>query len=60
MEHHLETLANMVILGRMLKATELFTTDEIKIGIEKSVPKSKAWLIEKNIEAVNLGYTYDK
>lgn len=60
MEHHLETLANMVILGRMLKATELFTTDEIKIGIEKSVPKSKVWLIEKNIEAVNLGYTYDK
>ena len=49
-----------MILGRMLKATELFTTDEIKIGIEKSGPKSKAWLIEKNIEAVNLGYTYDK
>lgn len=60
MEHHLETLANMVILGRMLKTTELFTPDEIAIGIEKSVPKSKEWLIEKNIEAVHLGYSYDK
>jgi len=60
MEHHLETLANMIVIGRMLKATDLFTTDEIKVGIEKSVPASKAWLIEKNIEAVNLGYNYDK
>lgn len=59
LEHHLETLANMVILGRMLKATRLFTAEEIKIGIEKSVPKSKTWLIEKNIEAVNLGYCYE-
>ena len=60
LEHHLETLANMVVIGRMLKETELFTTEEIKIGIEKSVPASKAWLIEKNIEAVNLGYNYKK
>ncbi len=60
LEHHLETLANMVVIGRMLKETELFTTDEIKIGIEKSVPASKSWLIEKNIEAVNLGFNYEK
>ena len=59
-EHHLETLANMVVIGKMLKETGLFTPDEIKIGIEKSVPASKAWLIEKNIEAVNLGYNYEK
>ena len=60
LEHHLETLANMIILGKMLKVTGLFTTDEIKIGIEKSVPKSKEWLVEKNIEAVNLGFNYEK
>lgn len=60
LEHHLETLANMIILGRMLKATDLFTTEEIKLGIEKSVPKSKEWLVEKNIEAVNIGYNYEK
>ncbi|MBR4890700.1 MAG: 2-oxoacid:acceptor oxidoreductase family protein [Clostridia bacterium] len=41
LEHYLETLANMIILGKMLKVTGLFTTDEIKVGIEKSVPKSK-------------------
>ncbi len=60
LEHHLETLANMIILGKMLKVTGLFTTDEIKVGIEKSVPKSKEWLVEKNIEAVNLGFNYEK
>jgi len=60
LEHHLETLANMIILGKMLKVTGLFTTEEIKVGIEKSVPKSKEWLVEKNIEAVNLGFNYEK
>ena len=60
MEHHLETLANMIIVGRMLKETGLFTTDEIVTGIEKSVPASKAWLVEKNIEAVKIGYNYEK
>ena len=57
-EHHLETLANMIILGRMLKETELFTVEEIIGGIKKSVPASKEWLVEKNIEAVNIGFNY--
>ncbi|MBQ3118718.1 MAG: 2-oxoacid:acceptor oxidoreductase family protein [Clostridia bacterium] len=58
-KHHLETLANMITVGALLKATGLYTPDEIKLGIEKSVPASKAWLIEKNIEAVNIGYNYN-
>ncbi len=58
-QHHLETLANMITVGALLKATGLYTPDEIKLGIEKSVPASKAWLIEKNIEAVNIGYNYE-
>jgi Pyruvate/2-oxoacid:ferredoxin oxidoreductase gamma subunit len=49
----------MITVGALLKATGLYTTDEIKLGIEKSVPASKAWLIEKNIEAVNIGYNYE-
>ena len=57
-EHHLETLANMIILGRMLKETELFTVEEVIGGIKKSVPASKEWLVEKNIEAVNIGFNY--
>lgn len=57
-EHHLETLANMIILGRMLKATELFSVEEVIGGIKKSVPASKEWLVEKNIEAVNIGFNY--
>ena len=58
-QHHLETLANMITVGALLKATGLYTPDEIKLGIEKSVPASKAWLIEKNIEAVSIGYNYE-
>ncbi len=58
-QHHLETLANMITVGALLKATGLYTPEEIKLGIEKSVPASKAWLIEKNIEAVNIGYNYN-
>lgn len=58
-QHHLETLANMIAVGAVLKATGLFTPEEIEIGIKKSVPASKAWLIEKNIEAVSIGYNFE-
>lgn len=59
MEAHLETLANMIIVGKMIQKTGLYTLDEIALGIEKSVPASKAWLLEKNLEAIRLGYDHE-
>ena len=49
--------ANMVMLGAVLKKTELFTIDEIEYTMKKkSLPENKHKLIEMNIKAVKEGY----
>ena len=49
----------MVVIGKVLKETGLYTLEEIQKGLEKSVPPSKAALLEKNIQAIQLGYEYE-
>ena len=51
-------MANMVIVGRLLKETGLYTLEEAKAGLEKSIPASKAALFDKNVKAIELGYQY--
>ena len=47
----------MVMLGAVLKKTELFTIDEIEYTMKKkSLPENKHKLIEMNIKAVKEGY----
>lgn len=59
LEAGLESLANMVIVGKVLKETGIYTMDEVQKGLEKSVPPTKAALLEKNIQAIKLGYEYE-
>ncbi len=59
LEAGLGNLSNMVIVGKLIRETGLYTMDEIKAGLEKSIPPSKAALLEKNISAIELGYTYE-
>ena len=49
-------MANMIMLGAFLKATGLLTLDEIRLGVEKTVPASKKHLIEVNMEMIEKGY----
>ena len=57
-EKDLPGLANMIALGYMLKLTNFMDADTVKSAIEKMVPASKAALIAKNIEAIDLGYNF--
>lgn len=59
LEAGLGNLANMVIVGKLIKETGLYTMEEIKAGLEKSIPPSKAALMEKNVKAIELGYQYE-
>ncbi len=59
LEEGLGNLANMVIIGKLIKETGLYTMDEIKAGLEKSIPPSKAALLDKNIKAIEVGYQYE-
>lgn len=49
-------MANMIMLGALIKATGIFTLDEIRAGVEKTVPPSKQHLVDVNMEMIEKGY----
>lgn len=59
LEAGLSNLANMVLMGKLMKETGLYTLDELKLGLEKSIPPTKAALFEKNVKAIETGFNYE-
>lgn len=47
--------SNIILLGKLIKETQLFTLDTMKAAIEKVVPPSKAHHIANNFKAIELG-----
>lgn len=47
--------SNIILLGKLIKETGLFSVDTIKKAIEKVVPPKKAQLIANNFKAIELG-----
>lgn len=54
-KNDLNGLANMIMLGKILKETGIFSIPEIEAGLKKVVPEKKAHLIPSNLKAVELG-----
>lgn len=54
-EAELKGLANIVLVGKLLKETSFCTYETIEAAINKVVPPRKAALIEKNLQALKLG-----
>ena len=46
----------MIMIGKFLRASGLFDLDTVFRALEKCVPPSKAALLEKNKQAISLGY----
>ena len=57
-DNALEGLANMIIMGKVIKETNVLTLDQIKSSLAQMVPAKKAELLEKNVKAIELGYNY--
>ena len=55
-EAELKGLANIVLVGKMLKETKFCTQETIEAAIRKTVPARKAALVEKNLQALQLGF----
>ncbi|MCD8219688.1 MAG: 2-oxoacid:acceptor oxidoreductase family protein [Ruminococcus sp.] len=51
----LQGAANMVLLGRMLAETKLFSLDTVQKAMEKYIPPKHAHLIASNLQAIELG-----
>ncbi len=49
-------LANMVILGALIKETGIFDIEDVIAALKQTIPPKKATLLEPNIKAVTAGY----
>ncbi len=57
-ENNLKGMANIILIGKLLKETGITTMDVVKKGIAKVVPPTKAQLIDLNIKAIQIGMEY--
>ena len=51
-------LANMIIMGKVIKETGILTLEQVKNCLAQMVPAKKAELLDKNVKAIELGYNY--
>lgn len=58
LENNLNGMGNIVLIGKLLKETGIISPEAIKKAVEKSVPPSKANLIEANLKAIEIGMKY--
>lgn len=54
-ENELKGGSNIILLGKVIKETGIFTLETMKKAIEKVVPPAKAQLIANNFKAIELG-----
>jgi len=54
-EKGLQGLANIILIGKMLAATNFCSLDTLRAAVEKAVPPRKQNLVEGNMRAIELG-----
>ena len=57
-DENLPGLANMIMIGHMIKHAGVMPYENVEKTMAKLVPAKKANLVELNIKAVELGYNY--
>ena len=58
-DNGLSGFANVIIIGSILKNTDIFDYEDFKSYLLSGIPETKAALIEKNAKALDLGYNYE-
>ena len=59
-ENDLSGLANMIILGAIIKKCNITSFENTEVALEKVVPPTKVKLFEPNKKALTLGYNFAK
>lgn len=54
-ENALEGIANMILLGKLLKETEFASIETVEKAVAKCVPAKNSHLLEHNLRAIKLG-----
>lgn len=58
-EAGIPTLANMIMIGKMIKETSIVSFDDITDGLKKVVSAKRAELLDLNLKALQMGYNYE-
>ncbi len=54
-DNGMKGMANIILLGKLLKETGITSLETVKKAMEKVIPPKKAHLIEGNLKAIELG-----
>ena len=57
-EHGLKGLANMIMVGKAIKETNICSMDDVEAAMKKTVPEKKKDLFGSNMKAVELGFNF--
>ena len=57
-DNEMSGLANMIMLGKAIKEAAVIPYENVSLAMGKVVSAKKQALLDKNIKAVELGYTY--
>ncbi len=58
-DEHLDGLANMILLGKLVAMTKLCRAETAELVVQKTVPAKKQHLLEANLRALRLGGEYE-
>jgi len=58
LKNNMQKLANVIMLGKLIAVTKIFTPDELIMSMKKTIPSSKKDLLDMNIKALDIGYNY--
>ena len=58
LDNELKGMANIIMLGKLLKETKIASVETAREAMEKVVSKGKEHLFELNMKALNLGINY--
>ncbi|NLK71358.1 MAG: 2-oxoacid:ferredoxin oxidoreductase subunit gamma [Clostridiales bacterium] len=57
-DNELNGMANIILLGKMIKETSLFSLETVRKAMEKSIPPRKANMLDLNMKAIEIGMNY--
>lgn len=57
-DNNMNGMANIILLGKLMKETGLITMETAGKAMEKCIPPRKAELLDVNMKALEIGYNY--
>ena len=58
-DNDLQGLANLIMVGKLLKITGMFTPDDVAASLKADIAEGRSAMIDLNIKALNIGFAHE-